>query len=140
MSMSIVPHCGTFQHALLAVFWKVANIFKESFFSVYHKFCFCPNFFDKFVPTMKTGSPIFPSEIWEKILDLLDTASLLNFQKVCQFWRSIVLGYIMNGRLGNRALVKHGQTPTDRCWILLDNSRRELVGFCYQALKYSFML
>lgn len=46
-----------------------------------------------------------PAEIWEKILDLLDTSSLLNCQHTCQEWRSIVLSYVLSGRLKNRALV-----------------------------------
>lgn len=53
----------------------------------------------------KSG-PRFPVEIWEKIFDLLDSKSLQNVQKTCQEWRDLVLGYIMSGRLGNRAMVK----------------------------------
>ena len=48
----------------------------------------------------------FPPELWEKILDHLDTNSLLNFQHTCQSWRSTILDYIMRGRLKNRALVR----------------------------------
>ncbi|XP_059091699.1 uncharacterized protein LOC131887181 isoform X2 [Tigriopus californicus] len=45
-----------------------------------------------------------PREIWEKILDSLDTHGLQQAQNTCASWREIVLAYIMNGRLGNRAL------------------------------------
>ncbi len=55
---------------------------------------------------MKNSGPIFPLEIWEKIFDFLDSESLLSFQKVCTEWRNLILSYIMNGRLGNRAMVK----------------------------------
>ena len=51
-----------------------------------------------------------PAEIWEEILDLLDTNSLLNFQHTCHTWRNIILEYIMRGRLRNHALVKHRLT------------------------------
>jgi hypothetical protein len=53
----------------------------------------------------KIDSWDLPVEIWELIFDLLDTRGLQNVQKVCTQWRNLVLGYIMNGRLGNRALV-----------------------------------
>ncbi|XP_059091697.1 uncharacterized protein LOC131887181 isoform X1 [Tigriopus californicus] len=46
-----------------------------------------------------------PREIWEKILDSLDTHGLQQAQNTCASWREIVLAYIMNGRLGNRALL-----------------------------------
>ncbi|XP_059091700.1 uncharacterized protein LOC131887181 isoform X3 [Tigriopus californicus] len=48
-----------------------------------------------------------PREIWEKILDSLDTHGLQQAQNTCASWREIVLAYIMNGRLGNRALMLH---------------------------------
>ena len=48
-----------------------------------------------------------PAEIWEKILDLLDTNSLLSFQHTCHQWRNIILEYVMRGRLRNRALVSN---------------------------------
>ena len=46
-----------------------------------------------------------PNEIWELILDCLDTQALLNFQHTCHPWRQIVLSYVINGRLKNRAFV-----------------------------------
>ena len=64
---------------------------------------------------MKTNESVlnrFPVEIWEQIFDLLDSESLQSVQKVCPHWKSLVLGYVMNGRLGNRALV----------WTLLTSS------------------
>ena len=64
---------------------------------------------------MKTNESVlnrFPVEIWERIFDLLDSKSLQSVQKVCPHWKSLVLGYVMNGRLGNRALV----------WTLLTSS------------------
>ena len=83
------------------------QIFKESLF------CFKFGKSLKLRNKMKICDPNLPTEIWEKILDLLDTSSLLNFQKVCREWRSVVLGYIMNGRLGNRALVNlYSSLPT----------------------------
>ena len=48
-----------------------------------------------------------PTEIWEIILDCLDSKELLNFQHTCHAWRQIVLSYIINGRLKNRALVSY---------------------------------
>ena len=49
--------------------------------------------------------PHIPTEIWEKILDLLDSTSLLNFQNVCKEWYDITIQYVISGRLKNRALV-----------------------------------
>ena len=49
--------------------------------------------------------PHIPIEIWENILDILDTSSLLNFQQVCRDWYDILIQYVMSGRLKNRALV-----------------------------------
>ena len=49
--------------------------------------------------------PHIPIEIWENILDILDTSSLLNFQQVCRDWYDILIQYVMSGRLENRALV-----------------------------------
>ena len=51
--------------------------------------------------------PYIPTEIWENILDLLDSSSLLNFQNVCQEWYNITIQYVMSGRLKNRALVSY---------------------------------
>jgi len=44
-----------------------------------------------------------PSELWEFILDYLDRKSLLQCQHTCHAWRTIVLAYVMSGRLKNRA-------------------------------------
>jgi len=52
-------------------------------------------------------STSLPAEIWEKILDLLDTRALLNCQHTCHEWRSMVLSYVLSGRLKNRALVSN---------------------------------
>ena len=47
-----------------------------------------------------------PAEIWEHILDLIDdTNDLLNFQQVCRHWYDVLIQYVLNGRLKNRALV-----------------------------------
>ena len=51
--------------------------------------------------------PYIPTEVWERILDLLDSQSLLNFQNVCQEWYHITIQYVMSGRLKNRALVSY---------------------------------
>ena len=50
--------------------------------------------------------PYIPTEVWENILDLLDSSSLLNFQNVCQEWYNIMIQYVMSGRLKNRAMVR----------------------------------
>ena len=47
-----------------------------------------------------------PFEIWDIILDFLDTKSLLNFQHTCHTWRNIIHDYAMRGRLRSRALVR----------------------------------
>ena len=47
-----------------------------------------------------------PIEIWELILDLLDTKSLLNFQDSCHIYRNIILDYVIRGRIRDRALVR----------------------------------
>ena len=47
-----------------------------------------------------------PIEIWELILDLLDTKSLLNFQDSCHTYRNIILDYVIRGRIRDRALVR----------------------------------
>ena len=48
-----------------------------------------------------------PSELWEFILDYLDRKSLLQCQHTCHAWRTIVLEYVMSGRLKNRAFVSN---------------------------------
>ena len=48
-----------------------------------------------------------PSELWEFILDYLDRKSLLQCQHTCHAWRTIVLAYVMSGRLKNRAFVSN---------------------------------
>ena len=53
-----------------------------------------------------------PQEIWEKILDLLDTDSLLNLQASCRCFASAVVSYACRGRLKERALVGHEQQKT----------------------------
>ena len=55
---------------------------------------------------MDNISFIVPIEIWDIILDFLDTKSLLNFQHTCHTWRNIILDYAMRGRLRSRALVR----------------------------------
>ena len=55
---------------------------------------------------MQPVSLTLPIEIWELILDLLDTKSLLNFQHSCHTWRNIILNYVMRGRIRDRALVR----------------------------------
>ncbi len=50
-----------------------------------------------------------PQEIWEGILDLLDTDSLLNLQASCRYFASAVVSYARGGRLKERALVGHEQ-------------------------------
>ena len=55
--------------------------------------------------------PHLPYEIWEQILDLLDTPALLAFQKVCSAWRHTLLSYVMDGRLKSRALVSIVMMP-----------------------------
>ena len=52
-------------------------------------------------------SACLPAEIWEKILDLLDTKALSNCQHTCLEWKSIVKSYVLSGRLKNRALVSN---------------------------------
>ena len=47
-----------------------------------------------------------PIEIWELILDLLDTKSLLNFQHSCLTYRNIILDYVIRGRIRDRAMVR----------------------------------
>ena len=47
-----------------------------------------------------------PIEIWELILDLLDTKSLLNIQESCHTYRNIILDYVIRGRIRDRALVR----------------------------------
>ena len=49
--------------------------------------------------------PYLPIELWECILDMLDTPGLLGFQQACQEWHDILINYVMSGRLKNRALV-----------------------------------
>ena len=56
---------------------------------------------------MDNISFIVPIEIWDIILDFLDTKSLLNFQHTCHTWRNIILDYVMRGRLRSRALVRN---------------------------------
>ena len=55
---------------------------------------------------MKHISFTLPIEIWELILDLLDTKSLLNFQDSCHTYRNIILDYVIRGRIRDRALVR----------------------------------
>ena len=55
---------------------------------------------------MQSVSLTLPIEVWELILDLLDTKSLLNFQHSCHAWRNIILNYVMRGRIRDRALVR----------------------------------
>jgi len=45
-----------------------------------------------------------PFEMWENIFDHFDRETLDNFQQVCQHWKDLVISYVMNGRLANRAL------------------------------------
>ena len=47
-----------------------------------------------------------PIEIWELILDLLDTKSLLNCQDTCHTYRNIIIDYVIRGRIRDRALVR----------------------------------
>ena len=56
---------------------------------------------------MDNISFIVPFEIWDIILDFLDTKSLLNFQHTCHTWRNIIHDYAMRGRLRSRALVRN---------------------------------
>ena len=55
---------------------------------------------------MRHLSFTLPIEIWELILDLLDTKSLLNFQDSCHTYRNIILDYVIRGRIRDRALVR----------------------------------
>ena len=55
---------------------------------------------------MDNISFIVPFEIWDIILDFLDTKSLLNFQHTCHTWCNIIHDYAMRGRLRSRALVR----------------------------------
>ena len=55
---------------------------------------------------MDNISFIVPFEIWDIILDFLDTKSLLNFQHTCHTWHNIIHDYAMRGRLRSRALVR----------------------------------
>ena len=54
-----------------------------------------------------TAIPKLPFEIWETILDLLARQDLLSFQNVCQEWHDVVIQYVLNGRLMNRAVVSN---------------------------------
>jgi hypothetical protein len=75
-------------------------------------------------------------EIWEKILDDVDTVGLESAQRTCTEWRGIVLAYAASGRLKNRARVSALLFTHDVsfCWIFpcsvlaemppLDNSLR----------------
>ena len=46
-----------------------------------------------------------PNEIWERILDDVDSKGLESAQDACVAWRNIVISYTLNGRLLNRAKV-----------------------------------
>ena len=48
-----------------------------------------------------------PSEIWERILDDVDSRGLESAQEACVAWRNIVISYTLNGRLLNRAKVSY---------------------------------
>ena len=48
---------------------------------------------------------LLPNEIWEKILDDVDTKGLESAQEVCDAWRGVVVAYVLSGRLLNRAKV-----------------------------------
>ena len=67
--------------------------------------------------------PHIPTEIWENILDLLDSSSLLNFQNVCQEWYNTTIQYVMSGRLKNRALVSYLQYDVTLLYHFENNDR-----------------
>ena len=46
-----------------------------------------------------------PNEIWERILDDVDSRGLESAQETCVAWKNIVIAYTLNGRLLNRAKV-----------------------------------
>ena len=46
-----------------------------------------------------------PNEIWERILDDVDSRGLESAQETCVAWKNIVIAYALNGRLLNRAKV-----------------------------------
>ena len=48
-----------------------------------------------------------PNEIWERILDDVDSRGLESAQEACVAWRNIVIAYTLNGRLLNRAKVSY---------------------------------
>ena len=58
---------------------------------------------------LHSGCPwlLLPLELWEKILDLVDSQGLFGLQESCRTLKDIVLSYILNGRLKHRALVSY---------------------------------
>jgi len=78
---------------------------------------------------MNDTLPHLPYELWEQILDLLDTQGLLSFQKVCTDWREIVVSYVMDGRLKSRALSPF-HLPANEWWEVVMNITPERKSYC----------